>query len=36
MRQKKKFLAVAHASKTKELFNYVRLGGKYAFLQDSF
>ena len=27
----KKFLVFAHASKTKEPFNYVRLGGKYAF-----
>ena len=31
IRQKKKILAFAHASNTKELFNYVRLGGKYAF-----
>ena len=29
--KKKKILAFAHASNTKELFNYVRLGGKYAF-----
>ena len=29
--KKKKFLAFAHASKTKELFNCVRLGGKYVF-----